>query len=198
MFRTAKAPVVDPGSGEGRGSRSLLLLLRRVLEELGEPRGRRRERHQMKRPAATKRGAGNAIPLEQVIAIADFRAALRGFLRHSERIASRHGLTPQRYLLLLMIKGAPDSAERLSVGAIADRLQLGENTATELVSRAEKAGLVRRERSTDDARVVYLRLTKDGERRLQGVLVDLEEDREKLEQTLLSLTRSFRQSAPGK
>src|SRR5919201_5251897 len=132
----------------------------------------------MKETAAKKSGARAATPLEQVMAIADFRAALRVFLRHSDRIADRHGLTPQRYLLLLMIKGASDGSERLSVGAIADRLQLGENTTTELVNRAERAGLVRRERSSDDGRVVYLRLTKEGERRLHGALIELEEDRE--------------------
>jgi DNA-binding MarR family transcriptional regulator len=152
----------------------------------------------MKRTSAAKGGVGEVMPLERVIAIAEFRAALRRFLRHSDRIVDRHELTPQRHLLLLMIKGAPDGAERLSVGAIADRLQLGENTTTELVNRAAKAGLVRRERSPDDGRVVYLRLTAEGERRLHAVLAELEEDRDELEQALLSLTRSFRRSAPPK
>src|SRR5438128_4161613 len=104
------------------------------------------------------------MPLERVIALAEFRAALRRFLRHSERIANQHGLTPQRYLLLLMIKGAADRRERLRVGAAAERLQLGDNTTTELINRAERNGLVRRERSDEDARVVHLRLTEEGER----------------------------------
>jgi DNA-binding MarR family transcriptional regulator len=147
--------------------------------------------------AALRRKArvGDAsIPLERVIAIADFRAALRGFLRHSELVATRHGLTPQRHLLLLMIKGAPDRSERLSIGATAERLQLGENTTTELVNRAEDAGLVRRERDDEDARVVYLSLTREGERRLERVLVELENDREQLQQALRSVTRSFQRS----
>jgi DNA-binding MarR family transcriptional regulator len=142
-------------------------------------------------------GASNPtdqVPLEYVIAIADFRAALRRFVRHSDRVAERHGLTPQRYLLLLMIKGAPDGSERLNVRAIAERLQLGDNTTTELINRAEREGLVRRERSRDDARVVNLRLTREGEHRLYGVLVELEGDRQELEQTMRSLTRSFRHS----
>ena len=71
---------------------------------------------------------------------------------------------------------------------------LQENTTTELVNRAEKAGLVRRERSPDDGRVVYLSVTEEGERRLEGVLSELEDDREQLEQALRSLTRSFRRS----
>jgi len=33
---------------------------------------------------------------------AEFRASLRRFLRRSEEISRRHGLTPRQYLLLLM------------------------------------------------------------------------------------------------
>ncbi|MDX6469966.1 MAG: hypothetical protein QOF75_1769, partial [Gaiellaceae bacterium] len=47
-----------------------------------------------------------AYTVEDVVAVAEFRTALRRFLRRSERIARQSGLTPQRYLLLLMIKGA--------------------------------------------------------------------------------------------
>ncbi len=43
-----------------------------------------------------------------VMAAADFRAAMRRFARTNERIARSFGLTPQRYMLLLKIKGAPD------------------------------------------------------------------------------------------
>jgi hypothetical protein len=42
---------------------------------------------------------------EDVVRVAEFRAALRRLLGRSERIADSCGLTPQRYLLLLMIKG---------------------------------------------------------------------------------------------
>jgi DNA-binding MarR family transcriptional regulator len=146
-------------------------------------------------PAATRGYEKDAMFLERVIAAAEFQAALRRFLRHSERIVSQQRLTPQRYLLLLMIKGAPDGSERLSVGAVADRLQLGVNTTTELIKRAESNGLVRRERSDTDARVVYLRLTAEGERRLEGVMLELDADRHQLEQALRNLTRSFRRTA---
>ena len=82
-----------------------------------------------------------------MIAVAEFRAALRRFLRSSERIARQSGLTPQRHLLLLMIKGARDGSERSTVTELADRLQLAQSTVTELVRRAEEAGLVAREQS---------------------------------------------------
>ena len=131
------------------------------------------------------------VSLQRVIEIAEFRASLRRFLRHSERAAKDGGLTPQWYLLLLMIKGAPDRSERITVGFAADRLQVSLNTATELVNRAGEQGLVRRERSETDARVVQLRLTKEGERRLGIVLADLEADRKDLQVALERLTKSF-------
>jgi DNA-binding MarR family transcriptional regulator len=142
--------------------------------------------------AAKPLAAKDAMPLERVIAIADFRAALRRFVRHSERMAQQHALTPQRHLLLLMIKGARDGSERLTVGEAAERLQLSGNTTTELIDRAEASGLVRRERSGDDGRVVYLRLTREGERRLKGILQSLDADRQQLQEALQSLNRSFR------
>jgi len=58
---------------------------------------------------------------EDAIAVASFRAALRVFLRQTEQTARRAGLTPQRYLLLLMIKGARDGSERSTVTELADR-----------------------------------------------------------------------------
>src|SRR6058998_2604160 len=97
------------------------------------------------------------VQVADVIAVADFRAALRRFLRRSERIARQSGLTPQRYLLLLMVKGAPEGREQSTVTELADRLQLAQSTVTELVSRAEDAGLITREQSQSDARVAHLR-----------------------------------------
>src|SRR5579864_8990963 len=108
--------------------------------------------------------------LDEVIRAAEFRTALRRFMRQSEKVASRHGLTPQRYLLLLMIRGAPDRSQRSTVTELTDRLQLAQHTVTELVSRAEHAGLIRREASASDRRISYLRLTPKGERLLSRSL----------------------------
>jgi len=118
--------------------------------------------------------------VDDVIAAADFRAALRRFLRRSERVARQSGLTPQRYLLLLMIKGAPGGAEQSTVTELAGRLQLAQSTVTELVSRAEEAGLVARAQSQADARVAHLRLTEEGERRLEQAFTGLAAERDNL------------------
>ena len=114
--------------------------------------------------------------------VAEFRAALRAFMRTSERNARAAGLTPQRYLLLLMIKGAPDGSEQSTVTELAERLQLAQSTVTELVSRAEEIGLVERERSHDDGRIAFLRLTAEGERRLAASFTSNERERQALRQ----------------
>jgi DNA-binding MarR family transcriptional regulator len=103
--------------------------------------------------------------------VAEFREAIRRFLRRSERIARDEGLTPSRYLLLLMIKGAADGSERSTVTELAERMQLTQSTITELVTRAEEAGLVRRRQSDADARVFWLELTVHGDERLRRVMV---------------------------
>jgi DNA-binding MarR family transcriptional regulator len=122
-----------------------------------------------------------------VMAVADFRAALRRFLRQSERIARRSGLTPQRYSLLMMIKGAPGGTEQSTVTELSERLQLAQSTVTELVRRAEETGLIEREQSQRDARVAHLRLTEEGERRLIESFTALETERRQLRDAFASL-----------
>ena len=107
-----------------------------------------------------------ALDLADVVIVAEFRSALRKFMRRTELVADSCGLTPQRYLLLLMIKGAPDGSGRSTVTELAEHLQLAQSTVTELVTRSVDAGLIARESSASDGRVTYLRLTDEGERRL--------------------------------
>src|SRR6266566_9710310 len=118
--------------------------------------------------------------VDEIARVAEFRAALRAFLRRSERIARQCGLTPQRYLLLLMIKGAKDGSEQSTVTELAERLQLAQSTVTELVRRAEEVGLLQRERSPDDGRVAFLRLTPEGDRRLTKAFTSNEQERQEL------------------
>src|SRR2546421_4381260 len=129
-----------------------------------------------------------AVP--DVVTVAEFRAALRKFLRRSELVADNCGLTPQRYLLLLMIKGAPDGSARSTVTALADRLQLAQSTVTELVARSVDAGLIAREGSTSDGRVTYLQLTPEGERRLACSFSGLQAERDALYDAIGSLRPS--------
>src|SRR5947199_201985 len=71
------------------------------------------------------------VTTQDIIAVAEFRSALRHFLRRSEKIARQSGLTPQRYTLLMMIKGAPGGAEQSTVTELSERMQLAQSTVTE-------------------------------------------------------------------
>ena len=119
--------------------------------------------------------------------VAAFRAALRSFLRESELAARASGLTPQRYLLLLMIKGAPDGSERATVTDLVERLGLAQSTVTELVNRAEELSLVERRPAEHDGRVVHLQLTAEGERRLAAAFTRLDVERARLRKAFAEL-----------
>ena len=86
-------------------------------------------------------------------------------------------LPPQRHLLLLMIKGAADGSEQATVNDLVGRLALSQSTVSELIDRSAEAGLVVRVPSTSDARVVLVRLTPEGERRLAETVSALRADR---------------------
>jgi DNA-binding MarR family transcriptional regulator len=111
---------------------------------------------------------------------AEFRSALRRFERESDRVARASGLTPRWYLVLLLIKGAPEGREWSTVTELAERLHLAQSTVTELVARAEQAGLVRREASPDDGRVAHIALTAEGRARLMRAFRNLATERRAL------------------
>jgi DNA-binding MarR family transcriptional regulator len=127
--------------------------------------------------------------------VAELRAALRYFLSETDKITRRHGLTPSRYDLLVMIRGAANGEATATVGELADRLRITRHAASELVERAAAADLVRRERSTEDARVVEVRLTEKGERQLQAAVAELAPERRRLLQVLTAIARTGRQLA---
>jgi DNA-binding MarR family transcriptional regulator len=103
---------------------------------------------------------------EEIISTAELRVALRRFFRATEIAARRSDLTPRQYLLLLLVKGAPDGSECANIGNLAERMQLAQSTVTELVARAVTAGLVTATHSEDDGRVTQVRLTPEGSRRM--------------------------------
>jgi len=115
---------------------------------------------------------------------AELRSALRHFMRRSEEVARRHGLTPNQYQLLVLIKGTPDGSERSTVSDLVDRIALSQSTVTELVQRAERAGLLQREQADHDARVVHLGLTELGEGRLDAAFTELGAERRVLRELI--------------
>jgi DNA-binding MarR family transcriptional regulator len=131
-------------------------------------------------PDGTPATASVPVTLDEVLRAAEFRRLLRRFLAHGDLRVREAGLTPQRYLLLLAIKGAPDETETRSIGRLTDDLQLAQSSVTELVDRAESAGLVVRTAGSADARTVLVRLSPAGEERLSRALRAVRADREQL------------------
>jgi DNA-binding MarR family transcriptional regulator len=133
------------------------------------------------------------------VAVARFRVALRAFESAAEEAARAAGLTLQRYLLLLMIKGASNGLERATINELAAQLKLEPHTITGAASRAEEAGLLVRERCDDDRRRTWLRLTPEGERRLAQVVVALQSQRETLLEAIDAIAAGARAiGAPAK
>jgi DNA-binding MarR family transcriptional regulator len=98
--------------------------------------------------------------------LAALRRSLRRFQRFSHDAALAAGLTPQQHQALLAIKGSP-GRDHLSVGGLAESLQLRHHSAVGLVDRLARRHLVRRTPSKADRRRVELRLTRAGEVRLE-------------------------------
>ena len=126
---------------------------------------------------------------------AAFRSALRHFGARTEEVAAAAGLTPRRYDLLLAIRAAPDATS--TVTELSQQLRLRQTAVTELVKRAEEAGLLLRTRSPRDGRVTLLRLSGEGERRLMHAFDALRQDREQVRRALREVGARFREYAAG-
>jgi DNA-binding MarR family transcriptional regulator len=105
----------------------------------------------------------NPLSEEDFAELLRFRDGLRRFMRWSEEQARAAGLTPAQHQLLLAIRGHGDDP---TIGDLAAHLLLKHHSTVGLVDRAESAGLVRRAIDSEDHRIVRVRLTPKGERRL--------------------------------
>lgn len=111
----------------------------------------------------SRRGPSSKADFE---ALAEFRYQLRKYLRFSEEVTHREGITPLQYLLLLQIRGYP-GRQWATVVELAERLQAKHHGVGALVSRCEQLGLVRRVSSTTDLRKVEVHLTDAGNTMVQ-------------------------------
>ncbi len=98
--------------------------------------------------------------------LAEFRYALRKFLGFSEAAAKAQGLTPQQYQALLAIQGYPGRTW-VTIGELAEQMQVKHHSAVGLVDRIAKLGLVRRSSVKSDRRRVEVVLTPAGLRVLE-------------------------------
>ena len=108
---------------------------------------------------------GNAAEVDYS-ALARFRHELRKFQAFSKAAAKTAGLTPQQHQALLAVRGFSNAAP-ISVGELADFLLIQHHTAVELVDRMTKLELLARVVDDTDGRRVLVKLTREGERRLQ-------------------------------
>jgi DNA-binding MarR family transcriptional regulator len=99
-------------------------------------------------------------------ALAELRYQIRRFLSFSEQAARGASLEPRQHQLMLALKGLP-AKSRPTIGELAERLQIQHHSAVELVNRLVAAGYIRRARSGEDRREVWLSLTPKGERVLR-------------------------------
>ena len=100
--------------------------------------------------------------------LAELRYLLRCFATFSAAAARAAGLTGQQHQALLAIKGFP-GRERLTIGELAERLQLRHHSAVGLVDRLAARGLLVRRLDRRDRRRVMVQLTA----RAQGLLAAL-------------------------
>jgi DNA-binding MarR family transcriptional regulator len=129
---------------------------------------------------------------DELVRAAAFRSELRRFLHRTDEVVAEVGLTPQRYDLLLQLKAARGGHS--TVTELGKRLYLRQTAVTELVKRAEEAGLIRRRRSELDRRVFLLELTEDGDSRVTQVFDNLRRDRVAFAQAFEQLDLHFRAS----
>lgn len=122
-------------------------------------------------------------------ALADFRAALRGFLAFSEARAGEVGLSPQQHQTLLAIRGAP--AGQATIGYVAERLILKPHSASELVSRLEALDLIARRPAENDRRRTLLALTERAEVMLAKLSATHREEIRRLKPLLTELLDRF-------
>ena len=109
---------------------------------------------------STAEGAGvrRSVGLEQSTFLDLLRAANR-LSQGVVEVLKPAGLTPTQYNVLRILRG---SGEPLTCGEMADRMIARDPDVTRLLDRLEKQGLIRRERSREDRRVVITEITDDG------------------------------------
>jgi DNA-binding MarR family transcriptional regulator len=123
---------------------------------------------------------------EELERAATFRLALRRFHAATERAVRQAGLTSRQYLLLLVIESSP-ARKPIRIGDLSEALGLAPSSMTELLDRAESAGILQRTNSAYDGRVTHVGSTQEGRRRLAKAFHDLADERRVVAGKALSL-----------
>lgn len=100
--------------------------------------------------------------------LASFRYTLRKFLGFSEKAARAHGVSAQQYQVLLAIEGS-QGRNRLTIGELAERMQVTHNSAVGMVDRMQAMNLLQRVPGEQDRRQVWVLLTDKGRKILESL-----------------------------
>ena len=88
--------------------------------------------------------------------------------RLTKGLASQFGLTgPQLTVIKLL-----ETFENLSLSSLSERIRAQNSTVTGIIDRMEREGLVRRDRSTTDRRVVHISLSEKGQKLAKQIQVE--------------------------
>lgn len=88
--------------------------------------------------------------------------------RITKELARRADLTGPQLTVLKMLEGVGD----LSLSDLSERIRAQNSTVTGIIDRMEREGLVVRARSTEDRRVVHIRLTEKGAKIAKEISVE--------------------------
>lgn len=148
----------------------------------------------------TRRGGRRPAAVDYAT-LAELRYQLRRFLRARETAARAAGIEPQQYLVLLQLKGLEDRGP-VTIGMLAERLQIRHHSAVELVDRLVRRGLVGRSPAPWDRRQVVVGLRPAGESMLRRLaansVAELRTEGPVLVRVLNRLIRSARRPARGR
>ena len=140
--------------------------------------------------SALRTGKSGDVTDAEYRALAEFRRALRSFIRFSEEAARAAGLTPAQHQLLLAVRGA-DTDGPPTVGQIAESLKLRHHSTVELIDRAEKAHLIRRVADDHDRRRQRLVLTEQGAKKLAALSAAHREELRRLREDGFGVLRNL-------
>ena len=127
--------------------------------------------------------------------LAEFRYLLRQFGAFSAAAARQAGLTAQQHQVLLAVKGFPGGGQ-ITIGELAERLNLKHHSVVGLVDRLMRRGLIVRRHDEADRRKVRIALTPQAEELLLDLTLAHRDELRRLAPLLQGLLGRLQQ--PGR
>lgn len=107
--------------------------------------------------------------------LTSIRQIVRRISEHSNYLTREIGLTVPQLMCLKAIGELEERESEITVNMVGSRVQLAPATASRIIDRLARSGLVTRERRSKDRRRVCLSLTHEGLERYQTLPMPLQE-----------------------